>query len=70
MQTIQALNDLATAVKTAADAFNAAVEAAQAESVAVDVRINYAPPTGTPAAPGAMASQGITVTTSLPLPLV
>ena len=70
MQTIQTLNDLATAVKTAADAFNTAVTAAQAESVAVDVRINYAPPTGTPAAPGAMASQGITVATSLPLPLV
>ena len=70
MQTIQTLNDLATAVKTAADAFNTAVEAAQAESVAVDVRINYAPPSGTPAAPGAMASQGITVATSLPLPLV
>ncbi len=70
MQTIQTLNDLATAVKTAADAFNTAVTAAQAESVAVDVRINYAPPTGTPTAPGAMASQSITVTTSLPLPLV
>ena len=70
MQTIQALNELATAVQTAAAAFNTAVEAAQAETVSVDVRINYVPLPGTPPALGAMAPNSITVTTSLPLPLV
>ena len=70
MQTIQQLNDLASAVKTAADTFNTAVTVAQAESVAVDVRINYAAPAGTLATPGVMTHQGIVVTTSLPLPLV
>ena len=68
MQTIQTLNDLATAVKTAADAFNTAVEAAQAESVVVDVRINYVSP-GNPMPSGGMTAQGIAVTTTLPLPL-
>jgi hypothetical protein len=63
-------NDLASAVKTAADTFNTAVTVAQAESVAVDVRINYAAPAGTLATPGVMTHQGIVVTTSLPLPLV
>ena len=67
MATLQSLNDLATAVKSAAEAYNTAVAAATAEAITVDTRINYVSMPGMPGA--ATTPAGITATVSLPLPL-
>ncbi len=71
MQTLESLNALSDAVSATAAAFNTAVEAAQAASVKVDIRVNYGAPGDNPSPMGGgMIASGVTVTTSLTLPLV